>query len=48
MNLTLLPADVNKGVVADLGRWRSPLNQAKDDQVRAYLTSKGAVADRKS
>lgn len=41
-------ADVNKGVVVDLGRWRSPLNQAKDDRVRAYLTSKGAVADRKS
>ena len=41
-------ADVNKGVVADLGRWRSPLNQATDEQVRAYLSGKGAVADRKS
>ena len=41
-------ADVNKGVVADLGRWRSPLNQSANDQVRAYLTSKGAVADHKS
>lgn len=41
-------ADVNKGVVADLGRWRSPLNQAADDQVRAYLSGKGAVAGRES
>ena len=41
-------ADVNKGVTADLGRWRSPLNQAKDEKVRVYLTSKGAVAGRKS
>lgn len=41
-------ADVNKGVVADLVRWRSPLNQAAGDRVRDYLTSKGAVADRKS
>ena len=41
-------ADVNKGVVADFGRWRSPLNQAAGDPVRAYLTSKSAVADRKS
>lgn len=41
-------ADVNKGVTADLGQWRSPLNQATNEQVRAYLTSKGAVADRKS
>jgi hypothetical protein len=41
-------ADVNKGVTADLGRWRSPLNQAANDQVRAYLVSKGAIAGRKS
>lgn len=41
-------ADVNKGVTANMGRWRSPLNQAANDQVRAYLTSKGAVAGRKS
>lgn len=41
-------ADVNLGVVADgwLGRWRSPLNQARDPGVRAYLISHGAVAGR--
>jgi len=41
-------ADVNLGVVADgwMGRWRSPLNQASDPAVRAYLTSQGAVAGR--
>lgn len=41
-------ANVNLGVVADgwLGRWRSPLNQASDPAVRAYLTSQGAVAGR--
>ena len=39
-------ADVNLGVVADgwLGRWRSPLNQARDPAVRAYLASQGAIA----
>lgn len=41
-------ADVNQGVVVDLVRWRSPLNQAANDRVRDYLASKGAVADRKS
>lgn len=41
-------ADVNKGVTADMGRWRSPLSQAANDQIRAYLASKGAVAGRKS
>ncbi|MEH6414000.1 M56 family metallopeptidase [Pseudomonas sp. CGJS7] len=41
-------ADVNLGVVADgwLGRWRSPLNQASDPDVRAYLIARGAVAGR--
>ncbi|SDY19048.1 Signal transducer regulating beta-lactamase production, contains metallopeptidase domain [Lysobacter sp. yr284] len=41
-------ANVNLGVVADgwLGRWRSPLNQATDPQVRAYLIEHGAVAGR--
>lgn len=41
-------ANVNLGVVADgwLGRWRSPLNQASDPAVRAYLVSQGAVAGR--
>lgn len=39
-------ADVNLGMVADgwLGRWRSPLNQARDPAVRAYLIRRGAVA----
>lgn len=39
-------ANVNLGVVADgwMGRWRSPLNQASDPAVRAYLTRQGAVA----
>ncbi|MDC8014677.1 M56 family metallopeptidase [Tahibacter soli] len=41
-------ADVNLGVVADgwLGRWRSPLNQARDPAVRAWLAAHGAVAGR--
>ncbi len=41
-------ADVNLGVVADgwLGRWRSPLNQARDPAVRAYLIDRGAIAGR--
>lgn len=41
-------ADVNLGVVADgwLGRWRSPLNQARDPVVRAWLVAHGAVAGR--
>lgn len=39
-------ADINLGVVADgwLGRWRSPLNQASDPAVRAWLIRRGAVA----
>lgn len=36
-------ADVNLGVRADLGRWRSPLNQAQDSRVRDYLISMGAT-----
>jgi ankyrin repeat protein len=41
-------ANVNQGVVCDWeeGRWRSPLNQATDPAVRAYLISQGAVAER--
>ncbi|MFC5570409.1 M56 family metallopeptidase [Lysobacter yangpyeongensis] len=41
-------ANVNLGVVADgwMGRWRSPLNQASDPGVRAYLVSQGAVPGR--
>lgn len=37
-------ADVNLGVVADAGKWRSPLNQARTSAIRVYLTSNGAVA----
>lgn len=37
-------ADVNLGVRADFGRWRSPLNQAKDSRVRNYLIDMGATA----
>ncbi len=36
-------ADVNLGVEADFGQWRSPLNQARDQSIRAYLVSQGAV-----
>jgi len=41
-------ANVNLGVEADgwLGRWRTPLNQAKDPVVRAYLMEQGATAGR--
>ena len=39
-------ADVNQGVFADDGRWRSPLNQATDAGVRKYLQGKGARAGR--
>lgn len=41
-------ANVNLGVVADgwMGRWRSPLNQATDPGVRAYLIGRGAVQGR--
>lgn len=42
-------ADVNLGVEADgwLGRWRTPLNQATDAAVRAYLIEQGARAGRR-
>ena len=39
-------ANVNQGVFADYGRWRSPLNQATDAAVRKYLQGKGARAGR--
>ena len=39
-------ADVNQGVFADYGRWRSPLNQTTDPGVRKYLQGKGARAGR--
>ncbi|WP_367344951.1 M56 family metallopeptidase [Stenotrophomonas bentonitica] len=39
-------ADVNLGVVADFGKWRSPLNQARNDRVRDYLVQHGAVTRR--
>lgn len=35
-------ADVNLGVTADMGEFRSPLNQAKNGDVRNYLLSQGA------
>ncbi|MDQ3288719.1 MAG: ankyrin repeat domain-containing protein [Pseudomonadota bacterium] len=35
-------ADVNLGVSADMGEWRSPLNQAQNGAVRDFLLSKGA------
>lgn len=42
-------ADVNLGVEADgwLGRWRTPLNQAGDAAVRAYLIERGARVERR-
>jgi len=42
-------ANVNLGVEADgwLGRWRTPLNQAQDPAVRAYLIQQGATAARR-
>jgi beta-lactamase regulating signal transducer with metallopeptidase domain len=40
-------ADVNQGVVSDWEqRWRSPLSEASDPDVRAYLVSQGAVEER--
>jgi beta-lactamase regulating signal transducer with metallopeptidase domain/ankyrin repeat protein len=41
-------AHVNLGVEADgwLGRWRTPLNQAQDPAIRAYLIQQGATAGR--
>lgn len=40
-------ADVNLGVMADGGRWRSPLNQARNPRVWNYLVQQGAVAERR-
>jgi hypothetical protein len=42
-------AVVNLGVEADgwLGRWRTPLNQARDSSVRAYLMEQGASVGRR-
>lgn len=42
-------ANVNLGVEADgwLGRWRTPLNQARDSTVRAFLMERGARAGRR-
>lgn len=37
-------ANVNLGVKADLGQWRSPLNQAREGAVHDYLLSQGALA----
>jgi beta-lactamase regulating signal transducer with metallopeptidase domain len=37
-------ADVNRGVWADGGRWRTPLNQARSAAMRDYLRSRGATA----
>lgn len=37
-------ADVNLSVLANGSQWRSPLNQARSDQVRQYLLGRGAVA----
>lgn len=37
-------ADVNLGVRADRGQWRSPLNQARNADIRGYLLQHGAVA----
>lgn len=41
-------ADVNLGVNADMGEWRSPLNQARNGAVRDYLLSQGARAKNNS
>ncbi len=38
-------ADVNLGVDANMGEWRTPLNQARAQPVRAYLVARGAVED---
>jgi beta-lactamase regulating signal transducer with metallopeptidase domain len=39
-------ADVNLGMVADWGKWRSPLNQAANAEIKRYLQSKGATPHR--
>jgi ankyrin repeat protein len=36
-------ADVNHGVVANGTQWRSPLNQARSEAMRKYLSGHGAV-----
>lgn len=36
-------ADVNLGVVANGSQWRSPLNQARSESIRKYLSGHGAV-----
>lgn len=36
-------ADVNLGVTADNGQRRTPLNQARTEEIKGYLASKGAV-----
>jgi ankyrin repeat protein len=36
-------ADVNLGVVANGTEWRSPLNQARSESIRKYLSGHGAV-----
>ena len=40
--LVALGAEVNLGVWADEGRWRTPLNQARNPEMRDYLRSQGA------
>lgn len=36
-------ANVNLGVIADWGKWRSPLNQAATVEIKRYLQSMGAT-----
>ena len=36
-------AHVNLGVMADLDRWRTPLNQGRDPALRSYLIAHGAT-----
>lgn len=38
-------ADVNLGVMGDSNRWRTPLNQARNPELRAYLIAHGATED---
>lgn len=37
-------ADINLGVMADNGQWRTPLNQARGDALAGFLRSKGAMS----
>lgn len=39
-------ANVNLGVRTEYGEWRSPLNQAKNRDLKRLLLAEGAVADR--